>query len=196
MTSELRCAIDYNCFIFLNIMEEIWKKIDGAKENYEVSNLGNIRSTDYYRVRSKTTKAFHKGHMIKPNISNTGYLRVCLMAQINKKKNFSIHRLVAMTFLENPHNLPLVNHKDGNKLNNYVGNLEFVTASENVKHSYINKLSLSGENHPYAKLTNNQVLEIRNKLQQGHRGCDLAIEYNVTRTCVSGIKNKNLYKHV
>ena len=87
------------------------------------------------RVYNLKTKRYLKGHL-----ENTGYISVNLNIN-NKKKNYALHRLVAQTFLENPDNLPIVNHKDGNKLNNNVENLEWVTQSQNRVHAIETKIS-------------------------------------------------------
>lgn len=100
----------------------MWKKIidNNIVTNYSVSDLGEIR---------KDTN----GYIMKPYIQN-GYAHVTL--QINKKpKRFNIHRLVAIAFIPNSENKPYVNHIDGNKSNNCVKNLEWVTAAENAQHA-------------------------------------------------------------
>ena len=102
-------------------INEIWKDVLYENLNhYEVSNLGNIRI--------KLTKK-----LLKQNVSSN-YSKVCLHNK-NIKKCINIHRLVASIFIHNPNKLKIVNHKDGNKLNNNVNNLEWTTQSDNVKHS-------------------------------------------------------------
>lgn len=100
-------------------MQEIWKTIAEAP-NYEVSTEGN--------VRNKTS-----GRLLKPQaFGATGYKQVSLKIQeTNKFQKRYIHRLVAQAFIENPENKREVNHIDGNKLNNSLSNLEWVTSSEN-----------------------------------------------------------------
>ena len=97
---------------------EIWKKIKGF-ENYQISNFGNVKS-------------FHFGNEIlrKTKMSKDGYISVILTIK-GKQKNCFIHRLVAEAFIKNPKKKPCVNHKDENKSNNNVSNLEWVTHSEN-----------------------------------------------------------------
>lgn len=109
-------------------MNEIWKDIKGYNGLYQVSNTGFVKS---FQTKTPFIKKFNKNHQ--------GYLSVALCLD-NKVKLVKIHRLVAEAFLPNPENKPQVNHKDGNKSNNHVDNLEWVTASENIKHSFANCL--------------------------------------------------------
>lgn len=89
--------------------------------NYGVSNLGNIKNL-------KT------GKVLKPSLQKNGYLTYTF-CQNRIRKTFRIHRLVALYFIDNPNNLPYVNHKDGDKTNNKVDNLEWCTAKENDDHA-------------------------------------------------------------
>lgn len=107
-------------------MDEIWRDIKGFEGMYQISNLGRVKSLNYHR--SKKEKILH------PRV-NTRYLYVN-MSKNNKVTHGYIHRLVAMYFVPNPENKPYVNHKDGNKHNNHVDNLEWVTPLENNLHSY------------------------------------------------------------
>ena len=119
-------------------MSEIWKPIKGYEGLYEVSNKGRIKSLKRY-TNSKNEfgniKQNHNEKILKNNTMKTGYVMTTLYKE-GKPKSFFIHRLVAEAFLENPYLLPQVNHIDGNKSNNYVSNLEYVTNSENQKHAY------------------------------------------------------------
>ena len=101
---------------------EIWKDVKGYEGLYQVSNLGRIWS-----VKSQK--------YLKPYEGN-GYLKVDLFAKNRKRKKEYVHRLVALAFVPNPYNLPQVNHKDGNKKNDTVENLEWVTREYNNYHSY------------------------------------------------------------
>ena len=110
-------------------MLEKWKPIKGY-ERYEISSIGNVRN-------SKT------GRILKKDKSRNYYEVV--LSQQGKTKKYAIHRLVAEHFINNPKNKPQVNHKDGNKLNNNIENLEWVTVSENIKHSYTNGLQIHNQ---------------------------------------------------
>ena len=120
-------------------------------ELYTIDEFGKVKNT-------KTNK------YLKGAINSKGYLRVEL--HLNKKiKKFFVHRLVAEYFVENPLNKEQVNHIDGNKLNNNMNNLEWVTNQENRNHAIKNNLTknLCGEEAPWSKLTKKDVIFIRNE---------------------------------
>ena len=105
-------------------MSEEWRPVVGYEGLYEVSSYGRVRSLDrfYYRL--------HKGKVLSPTKDRYGYLTVTLNCN-GKSKTIKIHRLVAQAFIENPDNLPQVNHKDEVKSNNCVDNLEWCSAKYN-----------------------------------------------------------------
>lgn len=125
--------------LYICSMEEIWKDIKGYEGLYEVSNLGNVRR--YYKYDKHTYNPHFKVLLIKPN--NCGYLNVKLYKN-GSYKHFQVHRLVAEAFLPNPDNLPQVNHKDENKVNNSVSNLEWCTAKYNCNYGTHNERSRIG----------------------------------------------------
>ena len=126
-------------------MKEEWKDIKSYRGFYQVSNLGKIKNLKRKEV------------LLKPYISKQGYLNVKLIDPYFKKgNNYLVHRLVAEAFIPNPENKPQVNHKDGNKLNNSVDNLEWVTSSENNQHAYntgLNKYKQKYFGKPVAQYT-------------------------------------------
>lgn len=110
-------------------MIEIWKDIVGYEGLYQMSNLGRIRNNS---IELKQYTQF-------------GYNSVGLWKD-KKCKKFRVHRLVAQAFIPNPHNFPHINHKDGDKSNNNVDNLEWCTYQYNIQHSFANGLQTpSGE---------------------------------------------------
>lgn len=113
--------------------KEVWRPVVEYEGLYEVSNLGRVRSLDRYETflnYGRMSVRHRKGRIMKPVITSKGYYIVSLKG----KDIFYIHRLVAQAFLPNPHNLPQVNHKDENKANNCVKNLEWCTQEYNYKY--------------------------------------------------------------
>jgi hypothetical protein len=114
---------------------EVFKDIKGYEGLYQVSNLGNIKSLD--REVGKDKKRKIKGQNLKQMNRKDGYLTVDLQKE-GKRKMSAVHRLVAEAFMEKPENCDIVNHKDLNKHNNNVENLEWTTLSGNSKHAFDN----------------------------------------------------------
>ena len=110
---------------FIVMKQEIWKDIPGYEGMYQVSNYGRVMSLRYHQTK------FPK--ILKPNL--TGEYAYVNLSINNKYHSIKIHRAVAICFIPNPENKPFVNHKDGNKFNNHVDNLEWVTAAENMAHA-------------------------------------------------------------
>lgn len=115
------------------VKAEIWKPVPGYEDSYQISSFGNVRSVSRFVFTHGGQRRGVNERFLSQHLSN-GYLTVSLWKD-NKEKHFLVHRLVALAHLSNPDNLPQVNHKDGNKLNNNVDNLEWVSASENIRHA-------------------------------------------------------------
>lgn len=132
-------------------MKEIWKDIKGYEGLYQISNLGNVKSLSKQIIRSNGKKQTFKEKKLKPGLSKNGYLSVSLFKN-GKGKTYMIHRLVAETFIENINNYKCINHKDENKQNNIVNNLEWCTYEYNnqyndkMKHRRINVLQYTKDN--------------------------------------------------
>lgn len=143
--------------------QEIWEQIPGYKEYYQVSNLGRVRSLDreYFvdsEIKGKYTGTI-RGRILKQSIVN-GYKRVTLFDNQHNKKGVNVHRIVLIAFVGKSD--LVCNHKDGNKENNCLDNLEWVTQAYNNRHARIEGLNnMYGENHHQAKLTKDDVIEIR-----------------------------------
>jgi len=132
-------------------IEEIWKDIAGYEGYYQVSNLGNVRSLDR-KIDHGLYYSTVKGKSMPIRLNKKGYPKVALTKGTVFKQPF-IHRLVCIAFVPNPENKPQVNHIDGNKLNNHVSNLEWVTNLENTRHSYkylnrAERMPKAGPKHP------------------------------------------------
>lgn len=113
---------------------EIWKPIPNFEGFYEVSNLGRVKALKRKKNCNKGW-GWIKEHIMKQTTANSEYYRVPLTNKEHIKKYYLVHRLVAETFIENENSYPIVNHIDGNKLNNNVDNLEWCTYQENIKHA-------------------------------------------------------------
>ena len=118
-------------------VEKIWRSVSDYEGLYEVSNYGEVRKVD--------------GTMMQGNINSYGY-RVVRLTKNGRPKDKKVHRLVALAFIPTITGKNFVNHKDGNKLNNYVGNLEWVTRGENNKHA-ATILQVSTEARPVWQLS-------------------------------------------
>lgn len=143
-------------------MEKIWKNIKGTKGYYFISNFGEVK-----RVR------YNKTIFMKP------YMNVYLYVKIFSK-HYAIHRLVAEMFIPNPDKKPEVNHKDGNKLNNHIDNLEWVTRKENMQH----RLYVLGTNSNTKKQRKAARQNIKNGIKNGrNRLSSKPIYCNETKLC-------------
>lgn len=164
-------------------MEEKWKRLIYNGEDYGdyylVSNLGKIKNvkTDY--ILKNYTDEKNPYYKVKLHID-----------YIDKIVTIKVHRAVAQAFIPNPNNLPQVNHKDGNKLNNNVDNLEWVSAKQNTIHAVINNLYKSGENSELSKLKEEEIKYIKENCIPNDKnfGCAaLGRKFNVHPTTISKI---------
>ena len=114
-------------------MEEVWKDIEGYEGRYQVSNLGRIKSFLHVGVRKDVESLDDYSHIIKPIHDACGYCNVRLRRN-DKGKTVKVHRLVAMAFIPNPNKLPEINHKDEDKDNNCVSNLEWCDRVYNMQY--------------------------------------------------------------
>lgn len=127
-----------------------WKDIIGYENEYQINQFGEIRTL-------KDSPKLKKYDVLKPQISKRNGYVYQMLYKNGKEKLLRVHRLVAMAFLPNPNNLPQVNHKDGNKQNNSVDNLEWCEQSDNMKHAYKNGLQIPSENQRKAIINTNKL---------------------------------------
>jgi hypothetical protein len=145
---------------------EIWKDIENFSK-YQVSNLGRIKSKGRYtKVGIKNQdKCYRKEYIVDGFINKKGYKQVTLYDDNGKPKTMRVHKLVALAFIENEDNLPQINHKDGNKQNNCVDNLEWISNYDNIQHAIKNGLV-------------NQELRKENMRKVGKTGIGAKIRWN------------------
>lgn len=133
--------------------EEIWKPIPGYEKLYEVSNKGRVKRLERFIVDSIGRKQHIKERILKGSTTYNGYLRVQLY-----DGKVRVHRLVAEAFIPNPEGKPQINHKDEDKTNNCVDNLEWMTAEENNNYGTRNERIRKSLGKPVAQYTENGVL--------------------------------------
>lgn len=152
---------------------------------FEISKAGTIRN-----VITKDT--------LHQRVNNNGYWVVSIPID-GKRKQLSVHRLLATAFIPNPENKPQINHKDGNPSNNEITNLEWCTPSENTQHAYATGLAKGrkGERHHNCKLTESDVLEIR-RLYYVERliAKEIAVKFSITYATVRLIVSNLIWTHV
>jgi hypothetical protein len=157
-------------------MQEIWAIVKD-NTNYEVSNYGKVRN-------------LRTNYILKPMVTKKGYHRVDL-----GYKTYSIHRLVAQAFIENPNNKPQVNHIDCDKSNNRVDNLEWCTNGENQIHAINNNLKTiyNGVNVVNHKINDSIAINIFNSDKPQRV---IAKEFNISQRLVLNIKKKRAWIHI
>lgn len=163
---------------------EIWRDAVGFPK-YEVSNYGNVRHKE-------------KKKILNGGLTTKGYKQVCLRDENDKQKTPKVHVLVAKAFIPNPENKPMVNHKDSNRLNNHVDNLEWSTNGENQQHAFaVGFQDNKGEEHPSAVLTEEDVRYIYTSIiTKKHTSAYFVRKYDVSKGTISSIKNKRNWTHV
>lgn len=173
-------------------MQEIWKDIVDYEGRYQISNLGNVKS-----LPKINGLYIRKEKILTPKKKKTGYLFVAL-SKDKDIKYFHIHRLVAQHFLPLSEKI-FVNHKDGNKSNNHVSNLEWVTGLENIKHAWENDLMKShlAEKHFNAILNNEQVRKIKLLLSNGElTQLEISKIFNITEKHLNKIATGRIWKSI
>lgn len=167
-------------------MKEEWRDIPGLAGMYQASTLGRVRSLDRL---GRNLKAL-PGAYLKPKISRNGYSTYFIScAAVGLRGNKLTHRIVAETFLENPHSKPCVNHIDGDKLNNRVENLEWCTYGENTHHAVSTGLfdHISGEGSHLSKFKIEEIMEIVSLLRDGQTPSSIARTSKISRPVISKI---------
>lgn len=161
----------------------MWKQIEDY--DYEINPEGIVR-----RISSKRIKKSFK----RPD----GYIGIQLYKSKTEIKNFQLHRLIAIAFIDKPENKDVINHKDSNRGNNSLDNLEWVTKEENDKHAYeFGNASNKGSKNGFSILTEKQVLEIRKKRTENKLTYQkLAEMYSVSYGCIAGIIQRANWKHI
>lgn len=185
------------------MQEEIWKDIAGWEGYYQISNLGKVKSLErkqrFVSIAGKEC-FYKKREMMKKTVVNLGNgYRMVSFSRDSKAFTKYIHRLVAEAFIPNPDNLPWINHKDGDKLNNSIDNLEWCTPAHNIAHAISTGLQTQarGERASKSKLDSLQVLVIKSILASKEATMvDIAKYFNVTHQSICAIKDGKSWVHI
>lgn len=114
--------------------KEVWKDVPGYEGRYQVSNYGQVRSIEREILGGCGAVRLQREILMKQSPHYKGYKVIFLNRPGSLKKKFFVHRLVAIAFIENTNNKPIVNHKNGDRSHNHLNNLEWMDESENVRH--------------------------------------------------------------
>lgn len=167
--------------------EEEWRPVVGYENDYEVSNLGRVRSKDM-EVWRGNGYYIKKGKILKPGKSGTGYYTCALRGKTKK-----VCKMVAKAFLFKSNKNDVVNHIDGNKLNDNVGNLEYISSSQNNKHAIV-----SGLRRPYSKISYEDMVDISFRMKYANESCasiykSIKDRIPVTLNAIKIIKQRKRY---
>lgn len=149
--------------------DDYWKDVVGYEGIYQVSRNGEVRSLDRYVPSKNGSYKFCEGVLRQPDITEQGYAQIGLYDTVGHDRKYGkskmIHVLVAEAFIPNPDKKPQVNHKDGNKLNNCVENLEWVTAAENTNHAIAHGLRHRVQWTPEEAAANREAWNIQQRIK-------------------------------
>lgn len=185
-----------------NLENEIWKDVVGFESTYQISNIGRVRAkrtvkkylsltgNEYNFVRKEKIKVQH--------LNPKGYPQIGLRGENKKDYTFTVHRLVAIAFLGEEKYPMVVNHIDHNPKNNKIKNLEWVTYARNTQHSFEdgNRDPVRGSRHGQSKVTELEVLEIREKYSNGIKSPEFSRQYGIGKTNVMDIVKRKIWKHI
>lgn len=149
--------------------EEQWRSVPEYEGLYEVSNFGRVRTLGRQYYANKVLMTVET-KLLKLIQTTNGYLQVTLNKD-GAKKQIGVHRVVALAFLPNPNGLPQVHHKDGNKQNNHLDNLQWVTAKENCNDPRRVEKFLGKNNHYFGKRHPPEVRKAMSEWHQAHLRC-------------------------
>jgi hypothetical protein len=175
--------------------KEVWKDIVGFEGLYKVSNLGRVYSVPRdIPWRGRLSPCRWGGKYLKTLCR--GYM-IARLRKNGKTYTFRIHRLVAIAFIPNPDNKPIINHIDCDTTNNKVSNLEWCNHSENTRHAFANGLMKPspGDKNGNSKLTTKQILKIRS-LKGKLNTIEIAKMFNISQGHASHILIKRTWKHI
>jgi len=163
--------------------EEFWIEIPEYENSYLVSNKGRVKSLLRVIDKGVAKNVIQEERIIKQRVNHRGYPTV-ILCKNGLRKSFLVHRLVAISYLSNPYMKPQVNHIDGNPMNSYLSNLEWVTGSENIQHA-----SMMGKMNKGRDIIDVETLEEWDSLK---KAClDKGYNYDKARKQICGMINND-----
>lgn len=183
-----------------SVEQEVWKPVAGYEGSFEVSSHGQVRSLDKVSpqksAKGKIYQCSRKGRQLKLELDTKGYFRIHFTS-VGIRRSYGVHQLVALAFIgSKPGGNYVVNHKDGNPKNNHVNNLEWVTHKENAQHALATGLTPRGEKCPWAKLTEENIRQIKLLWMNGNKCQKIAQIIGLDRKYVTEILRETRWKHV
>ena len=169
-----------------NLKGEIWKTIDGFSK-YQVSSYGRVRCIK--RSRGSHYREWEYPIILKQKLCKKGYCVIGIVGDNGKKKSRRVHRLVGSCFIKNPNNLPQINHINGDKELNTIENLEWISNTENMRHSYkigLRVESSKGEKNGRSLLKEEDIIYIYNNPDRKNIA-ELAKKYDVDKSTITSI---------
>jgi len=173
---------------------EVWKDVPGFEPFYQVSNLGRVKSKDRWSPINGGLR-FFAGKMMKLSLNHYGYLHVSFTIN-GKGKCINAHQLVAWAFFGEQLPGIQVNHIDGNKQNNSINNLEYVTNSQNIQHACDTGLFNNKKRMKTCRFSDEQIIEIRQLLTNGASSSEVGRQYNCSAYEIEKIGRHERYTWV
>lgn len=177
-------------------VNEEWKAVKGYEGLYEVSSLGRVRTIERVVIRSNGSPIPVRARILKPTPNiRFGYLYVAMYSE-NGRTSKSVHRLVANAFLGSQEGRE-VNHIDGDKSNNALANLEYVTSAENKQHARrIGLWANRGDEHGNTKLSDSDAIIAHDLYAKGHDLLSIARMFGVTKQCIGKVTSGKNKRHL
>lgn len=180
-----------------DLQGESWLPIWGYEKSYSISNFGRVKSI-YRETQGKNGIIFRYPEKLHtPQVDEHGYHRVTLRKNTTPKQ-WSVHRLVADHFIGNPEKLPQVNHKNGDKSDNNLKNLEWCTASQNMQHGYdeLDHERMRGEKNGMTKLTPELIESIKKSYSELKSFTKTGLQFGISGTHVWRIVRNKSWEHL
>ncbi len=168
-------------------MKERWKKIPGFDQNYEVSNMGRVKTLEHTIIRNNGRPQHIRERILKQSLDECGYPQVRL-----KGKTAKVHRLIGIAFMGERKEGDVIRHLDGNPQNNNIRNLKYGTPSENLEDCY----RYNGYLKKDQKLSREKAREIKEMIYQNIPNRSIAKKYGVSEQSICDIKHNRIYSEV